>query len=267
VAAAYAHRGRCYAKKGEYDKAIADFTEAIQLNPTETDHFWQRCKCYAEKGEHDKAIADFKEVIRFGGVLSLFVEEDLCDTIIAHFTEAIRLDPKGADNYFWRGKVYSARHEHDKAIADYTEAIRLDPTEAENYRARGSCFDETSGFGKAIADYTQAIRLDSKDEIAYFNRGVLYSQMEESDKAIADYTEVIRLVGPLTTSIERTAIPITANAKRRSLLPPWQLVAEAYDHRSQLYFEMGEHDQGRADRIQSLRLRPLGLFNPSRISV
>jgi hypothetical protein len=32
----------------------------------------------------------------------------VCDTIIAHFTEAIRLDPKGADNYFWRGEFYAA---------------------------------------------------------------------------------------------------------------------------------------------------------------
>jgi tetratricopeptide (TPR) repeat protein len=39
-----------YLETGEYAKAIADFTEAIRLDPTRTDNCRRRGRCYAQKG-------------------------------------------------------------------------------------------------------------------------------------------------------------------------------------------------------------------------
>ena len=94
-------------RKGEFDKAIADFTEAIRLDPRRAEAYWGRAHAYAKKGEFDKAIADF--------------------------TEAIRLDPRHAEAYCGRAYAYAKKGEFDKAIADYTEAIRLNPKYAEAY--------------------------------------------------------------------------------------------------------------------------------------
>ena len=66
--------------KGDYDKAIADFTEAIRLNPKIAKAYNNRGLAYENKGDYDKAIAD-------------------C-------TEAIRLDPKFAEAYHNRGAAY-----------------------------------------------------------------------------------------------------------------------------------------------------------------
>ena len=53
-----------YGKKGDHDKAIADFTEAIRLNPKDAEAYYSRGGAYGEKGDYDKAIADFTEAIR-----------------------------------------------------------------------------------------------------------------------------------------------------------------------------------------------------------
>ena len=53
-----------YGNKGEHDKAIADYTEAIRLNPKYAEAYYNRGVAYEDKGEHDKAIADFTEAIR-----------------------------------------------------------------------------------------------------------------------------------------------------------------------------------------------------------
>ena len=95
----YCNRGIAYRHKGEYDKAIADYTEAIRLDPKYAKAYNNRGIAYRHKGEFDKAIADY--------------------------TEAIRLDPKFAVAYCGRGIAYRRRPSYDKAIADYTEAIRL----------------------------------------------------------------------------------------------------------------------------------------------
>ena len=63
--------------KGEYDKAIADYNEAIRLDPLDAHAYYRRGVAWTLKDEYDKAIADY--------------------------TEAIRLDPKDADNYHQRG--------------------------------------------------------------------------------------------------------------------------------------------------------------------
>ena len=54
-------RGVSYAKKREYDRAIADYTEAIRLDRGSALSYSNRGSAYEEKGELDKALADFRE--------------------------------------------------------------------------------------------------------------------------------------------------------------------------------------------------------------
>jgi tetratricopeptide (TPR) repeat protein len=131
------YRKRAATKKssqeGESDKAIADYTEAIRLDPKLAMAYCNRGVAYGSKGEYDKAIAD-------------------C-------TEAIRLDPKLDLAYELRGLAYGSKGEYDKAIADYTEAIRLDPKFALTYHNRGLAYESKGDHDKAEADFAEAKRL------------------------------------------------------------------------------------------------------------
>ena len=60
------------------------------------------------------------------------------------------------------GDIHFRRGEYDKAIADYTEAIRLNPKDAEERCNRGSVRYAKGEYDKAIADCTEAIRLDPR---------------------------------------------------------------------------------------------------------
>ena len=94
------NRGRVYPVKGDTDRAIADYDEAIRLDPGLPFRVEQPRHRLPGKGEHDRAIADYNE--------------------------AIRLDPKFAIALDNRGTLF-AKKDYDHAIADYTEAIRLKP--------------------------------------------------------------------------------------------------------------------------------------------
>ena len=54
---AYFNRGVAYSEKGEWDKEIADYTEAIRLKPDDADAYYKRGVTYGEKGDSDKEIA------------------------------------------------------------------------------------------------------------------------------------------------------------------------------------------------------------------
>ena len=51
------------AAAGDSNKAIADFTEAVQINPKYTEAYFARGLVHGKDGDFDKAIVDFSEVI------------------------------------------------------------------------------------------------------------------------------------------------------------------------------------------------------------
>lgn len=162
------NRGDHYWEKGEHDKAIADYDEAIHLDPTKARAFNNRGVVYAEQmKEYDQAIADFDE--------------------------AIRLNPRYAEAFNGRGLAYACKQQYDNAILDFTQAIELNPASYWFRCNRGVAYREQKAYDKAIADFTEAIRLDPKSPTALENRGFAYLQKEEYDLAIADYTDLILL--------------------------------------------------------------------------
>src|SRR5882757_8265486 len=52
------HRGNAYYGKGNYDRAIEDYGEAIRLDPKYATAYNNRGQSYNRKGEHDRAISD-----------------------------------------------------------------------------------------------------------------------------------------------------------------------------------------------------------------
>src|ERR1700730_5666254 len=63
-AIAFVGRGLAWQRKGDRDRAIADFTDAIRLDPNNALAYNNRGLAWNEKGDHDRAIADLTQAIR-----------------------------------------------------------------------------------------------------------------------------------------------------------------------------------------------------------
>ena len=57
-AVAHQNRGAAYLRKGQLQKAIEDFTQAIALQPGYADAYNNRANAYWRMGNKDKALAD-----------------------------------------------------------------------------------------------------------------------------------------------------------------------------------------------------------------
>ena len=102
---AYYDRGIEYFRRLDYDRAIADFTQAIRLNPNNAIAYYNRGNVYnIDKRDYDRAIADY--------------------------TQVIRLDPNNARAYNNRGNAYYNKRDINRAIADFEAALRIEPNNA-----------------------------------------------------------------------------------------------------------------------------------------
>ncbi len=66
MATAWNNRCLVYLDQGNYEKAIADCTEAIRLRPTNDESYLSRGLAYSRKGDIETARIDFDHVQRQG---------------------------------------------------------------------------------------------------------------------------------------------------------------------------------------------------------
>jgi tetratricopeptide (TPR) repeat protein len=233
----YYNRGLAYYQKGDYNRAIADYDQAIRVDPNYALAYNDRGLAYYQKGDYDRAIADYDQAIRLNPNYAVaynnrglvYYHKGDNDRAIADYEQAIRLNRNYAFPYHNRGLVYYHKGDNDRAIADCDQAIRLDPTYADAYNTRGLAYYQKGDYDRAIADYDQAIRLDPNYPLVYNNRGLVYYHKGDDDRAIADYDQAIRLN------------------------PNYAL---AYNNRGLAYYHEGDYDQAIADYEQAIRLDP-----------
>jgi tetratricopeptide (TPR) repeat protein len=201
TAETYFKQGEDYRNNNQYDKAIAAYTKAIEINPQYAEAYFNRGNVYHDLKEYDKAIKDYNKAIEINpqydyayynrGIVYSDLKE--YDKAIKDYNKAIEINPQDADAYNNRGNVYSDLKEYDKAIKDYNKAIEINPQNAEAYYNRGNVYLELKEYDKAIKDYNKAIEINPQYAYAYNNRGYVYRELKEYDKAIKDYNKAIEI--------------------------------------------------------------------------
>ena len=212
---AYYNRGLIFEQRGQWDKAIADFSEAIRCMPGSAPAFVERARNYAAKDDLESALAsvdaaigiDFKlaaayevrsEIYRRKGVSEKSRQDE---AELARLTEPL---PTASKSYlpsipvadlFARAQNSENNGEFDQAIALYNEAIGRNPNTPKMSVAimnRGNIHLRQGDLEKALHDYDQALRLDPANASGYANRGNVYARKRLWSESLADYNEALR---------------------------------------------------------------------------
>ncbi|NCQ72802.1 MAG: tetratricopeptide repeat protein [Microcystis aeruginosa W13-13] len=162
TAETYFKQGEDYRNNNQYDKAIAAYNKAIEVNPQFAEAYLYRGGVYYNLKEYDKAMADCNK-------------------------------PQLFQAYLYRGLVYHNLKEYDKAIKDYNKAIEINPQDAYAYNNRGIVYHNLKEYDKAMADYNKVLEINPQDADAYNNRGLVYHNLKEYDKAIKDYNKALEI--------------------------------------------------------------------------
>ena len=195
------NRGLAFENLGQFEKAISDYSRAIEIDPKFIQAWYDRGTAYGKLKQWDKTIDDCSEAIRIDPKCSYaysnrgLAYENLGQhgKAITDYSEAIRIDPDYVNAYFNRGVTYANLGQWDRSIADYSKTISIDPDYVNAYYNRGVIYGSLGKWDLAIADYSKAIEIDPDFTMAYSNRGVAYGNLGRWDKAIADYSKAIEI--------------------------------------------------------------------------
>jgi tetratricopeptide (TPR) repeat protein len=135
LAEAYYNWGIAKGKKGDLEGAIADFNQAIELNPRFGEAYCARGIAKGKNGDLEGSIADFNQAIELN---PKFAEADYnlgitklrkgdLEGSIADFNQAIELNPQDAGAYYNRGLARERKGDYQGAAGDYERAKELKP--------------------------------------------------------------------------------------------------------------------------------------------
>jgi tetratricopeptide (TPR) repeat protein len=225
--------GKRAASKGDLDKAVRDFSEAIRIDPKYPDSYSERGQAMFKLGETERAIADY--------------------------TAALQRDPMHGTALRSRGMAYLYRGSPELALTDLTKVIELadnDPSVMAPIelfyarRSRASILGSKQQYDREIEDYTSLIDSYTRDPMVldalkanygdvgaanilatiYRQRATVHIRRQNWERAIADLTD---------------AIPLGSDRGYTALVD-----------RAKIYEGLGQRDQAIADLQNALAVRP-----------
>ena len=196
---AYSFKGNALYNLGEYNDAAESFSHAIEKEPNEAEHYYDRSWSYCNMDKYEDSIIDINKALEIEPKTSAFYydrgrfeywAERYKDAVIS-FTKGIELKPT-ENKYLFRANSYMALEEFDLALADFNSSIEIDPEFAKAYYRRGILYKKMELLENAARDFKKAIELDPKCDEAMTELGFIHIQMGKKD-AMKYFNKAIKI--------------------------------------------------------------------------
>ncbi len=204
----------------QYNEAIDQFNQAIQLDASYVDAYVWRAKSYEKTDNLELCAKDYEKAVELDPKVVNYIFEagkanykiKNYDKALKYLTEAVVLDNKHFQAFQFKSFAHIKLKEYKDAIATIDNALSIKETYVGHY-ARGVANDSLKNYPQAINDYDRAIGLKPNFEKAFYTLTKAYIKNNELDKALQNATRSVQ---------------------------KFPESAEAYNTRSLVYYNLGE---------------------------
>ena len=201
----FSRRGAALAARRDYEPAIADFTRAIAMAPTEPKYYYERAVARAANRQPFLAMSDLDETLKLtpNDLQALMMRAGLringrdIPGAASDLENAGRVMPKESDLRLGLGNLYERAELNDQAIAQFDQWIAAHSEDGRLAQAlNGRCWIRAitnRELDKALNDCNRAVRASPKNANLLDSRGLVHLRMGDNDKAIADYDAALAL--------------------------------------------------------------------------
>ncbi|MDO8366810.1 MAG: tetratricopeptide repeat protein [Saprospiraceae bacterium] len=212
----YWNRGKYRLTKGDFDAALSDYTQAIQMDPSNPELSKDRGKIYfnmanslqyknQQRALLDKAIQDYTVAMSKPNISPRSKSDALSsrgaaygfagmfDQSISDLTESLEMDPANKTAYTNRAVAYINTNQYEKALNDYLEYVKIDPNNPQIWYECGMMQRTLKRYLHAIKSLDKALKLNPKFGLAYLERARTKAGMGEYGEARFDYQKAQQL--------------------------------------------------------------------------
>jgi tetratricopeptide (TPR) repeat protein len=216
--------GDALGQQGRTGEAMAQYREALRLNPDYANAHNNLGLALAQQGQLDQAIVEYREALRTNPDdvdvhnnlgLALARQGRAADAIV-EYREALRINPDAIDAHNNLGDSLAHQGKMAEAIAEYREALRIEPAFAEAHYNLGAALARQGQIEQAIAEYREALRINPDYADAHNNLGLILARQGQFGEAIAHVDKALQLQ-PSSLSHQNNLAWMLATAPEPSL--------------------------------------------------
>lgn len=178
----YWNRGQYYRGQGNFEAALKDYSQAVEIDVKNPELLNSRGKTY-----FDMAMSG-----KFKNKAGEYVQKALSDYTEALSKPTIKNKSK-AEVLINRGAAHGATGNNTQAIADITEGLKFDPDNKNGYFNRSIAYFSTQQFELALKDYQKYLEYDPNNANIWYEQGMLQRSMNRNNEAIQALDQAIRL--------------------------------------------------------------------------
>ncbi len=187
----YLLEGTEQSMRGEYERAIATLTKAIELDPQHAEAYMNRGIAHLESGQVEKALQDFSESLRlesnplcYYNRAQAWLAKRALEQAVADLDEVVRLAPQDVEAYNMRAIVLSEQGAYERALADIDRAIEMG--HPSGHQNKAVILEMAGREAEAMACWDQVLKGNPRDALALCRRGLLLERVGRSEEARRD---------------------------------------------------------------------------------
>ena len=202
----YVNRAFAYTQTGEFNHALADYEQALRLDPENEQILFLRGCFYLDLQNHESALQDFDRVLE--------LDEDHDDarlrraSVLMHlkrhsdalgdFEKLIERHPEDPQAYAGRTFAHQMVGDEKAAAEDLDQLLRIMPEKSDevtihSLHAKVNWHESNEQYDQAINSAEEIIKLDPENPLGYRLRGWICWYSEQHVEALDDYTRLLEM--------------------------------------------------------------------------
>jgi len=254
----YEEQVAVYGRSDLANKAIEEYRQAIDADPTSEYLTAGLAELYAKTGRIRDAVMEAQDILKrdpnnleahkllgriylrsLGDIQSGNGSQNVLKLAIEQYEQIIKIEPDSVDDHLLLGRLYKVNNDLQKAESEFKTALKLQPDSEEAVTTLALLYTE-EGDSTRAAQVLSAVPDASRSAKLYSVLGYTYEQQKEYKKAIDAYRKAIALDRDNLDAIRGLAENLMNDGQSEAALEQYKVIADANPEDAQTYVRIAE---------------------------
>src|SRR5215469_4995899 len=254
----YEEQVAVYGRSDLANKAIEEYRQAIEADPTSEYLTSGLAELYFRTGRIRDAVIEAQDVLKrdpnnleshkllgriylhsLGDVQSGSGSKDVLKRAIEQYEQIVRIEPDSVEDHLLLGRLYKVNNDLLKAEGEFKTAVQLDPDSEEAVTMLAYLYNEEGDTARATK-VLSGIPDSARSAKLYTALGYTYEQQKQYKQAIDAYKHAIDLDRDNLDAIRGLADNLLNDGQTDAALEQYKVIADANPEDAQTYVRMGE---------------------------